>query len=132
MPKNEYKGKTRQEYYKDYISQPEHISRQKKYKQNMRDVKKLYLNEAIGDTCSFCGSTERLELDHINPSVGLDRKAVNHRGLGTSHRHLKTQLSLNNLRWLCYSCHREHSRKQQNAAWKLFISLPLDEQEKLL
>ena len=132
MPKNEYLGKTREEYQKEYRNQPEHISRQKKYKSDFMARKKKYLSENIGDCCSFCQSTENLELDHISPLLGGHHKARGHRGLNTSMSHLEDQIKHNNLRWLCKKCHTEHSNLQRVAAWRHFINLPVDEQEALM
>lgn len=132
MPKNEYLGKTRDQYQKEYRNQPEHIARQKKYKQDFMESKRQYLKENIGDCCAFCGSTENLELDHINPLLGGHHKARGHRGLSTSKRHLEHQIKHNNLRWLCKEHHTEHSNLQRLAAWRHFINLPLAEQEALM
>ena len=129
MPRNEYLDP---EYQKKYRSQPKHAERQKGYKQAHREQKKKLLHEHLGDCCVFCGSTERLELDHINPKLGNHLKVKGHRGLNTSIKHIKHQIGLDNLRWLCYSCHQQHSTNQLQAAWELFISLPLYEQEKLI
>jgi len=125
MPKNVHLDP---DYQKKYRAAPEHAERQRRYKQKMKEQKLQYLNEELGDCCSFCGSKERLELDHINPGIKGEAKANNHRGLATSHKHLKSQLALDNLRWLCYNCHRDHSRRQQDAAWRAYINLPLEEQ----
>lgn len=132
MPKNEYVGKSRQEYLKEYNSQPEHAARQKQYKENLHNKKMEFLTENIGDCCAFCGATENLELDHINPLLGGHHKARGHRGLSTSLTHLQHQVENNNLRWLCKSCHTEHSNLQRQAAWRHFINLPLGEQEALM
>ena len=129
MPKNVHKDP---EYQAKYRSTPEHIARQKQYKQNIKEKKRQILTEAIGDCCSFCGTKENLELDHINPKVGGHHKARGHKGMNTSIRHLTDQLERGNLRWLCHSCHREHTRLQNAAAWKFFIDLPLYEQERLM
>jgi hypothetical protein len=132
MAKNEYVGKTRAEYLKEYQSQPEHPSRQKQYKLDFMARKKEYLREHIGDSCEVCGTKENLELDHINPLLGGHHKARGHRGCNTSLRHIDHQLSHNNLRWLCKEHHTEHSNLQRMAAWRHFINLPLAEQEALM
>ena len=67
MPKNVHLDP---DYQKKYREQPEHSARQKGYKLRMREKKKEVLREAIGECCAHCGTTERLELDHINPLVG--------------------------------------------------------------
>ena len=93
------------------------------------------LTEHIGDCCAKCGSTDRLELDHINP--GLKYESVSdgtarHLKYHRTKKHLTEQLELNNLRWLCYACHRDHSRAQRVAAWQHFINLPLEKQNELI
>jgi 5-methylcytosine-specific restriction endonuclease McrA len=129
MPKNIHLDP---EYQKKYRSQKEHTNRQKKYRQTLKDKKKKLLFESIGDSCSFCGSKENLELDHINPKLGGHYKTRGHRGMNTSVKHIQKQFELNNLRWLCHKCHKEHSKNQLSAAWNYFINLPLDKQEELL
>lgn len=120
------------EYQKDYRSQPEHIARQKQYKLKMRERKHKLLNEHLGDCCSQCGSKDRLELDHINPSIKGHHSATGHRGLNTSLSHIMSQLDENNLQWLCHYCHKERTRLQNGASWNLFINLPLDKQQELM
>jgi len=127
MPKNEYLGKTRKEYYKDYISQDEHKARQKKYKETYDLRLKTYIAEQLGSSCCKCGSKDRLELDHINPKLYHDKKR---RGFNTSMKVFEQ--TKDNLQILCYDCHKKRSRAQQKAAWELFINLPLDEQERLM
>ena len=129
MAKNEYLDP---DYQKKYRSQTEHIARNKQYKQTLHKKKVEMLKEHLGDCCSECGSKDRLELDHINPKVGHTGKANGHRGLNASLRHYRHQLSLDNLRWLCYNCHKIRSAKQLKAAWSLFTSLPIEEQETLI
>jgi 5-methylcytosine-specific restriction endonuclease McrA len=86
------------------------------------------LNEAkehLGGKCVECGTTERLEFDHINPADRTDA-ITNIMGKEALYEELtKCQL-------LCHSCHKERSRRQQAAAWALFTSQPLEVQERLL
>lgn len=129
MPKNVHLDP---DYQKKYRGQSEHIERQQRYKKSFLEKKNQLLKESIGDCCSFCGTKENLELDHIDPKVGGHHKARGHRGKGTSLRHIHSQLKLDNLRWLCKECHREHSALQLKVAWDLYLQLPLDKQEELL
>ena len=129
MPKNVHLDP---EYQKKYRQQEEHKQRQHQYKKTILEKKNKLLKESIGDCCAFCGTTENLELDHINPKVGGHHKHRGHRGKTTSLSHIRSQLQLENLRWLCKDCHRERSNQQMKAAWNLFIELPLDKQEELL
>jgi 5-methylcytosine-specific restriction endonuclease McrA len=45
---------------------------------------------------------------------------------------LQKTLSDDNLQLLCHRCHSKKSKYQRNAAWNLFRSLSLDEQNKLI
>ena len=130
MPKNIHLDP---DYQKKYRSQEEHVARQQRYKVTNLEKKKKYLHEHLGDKCVWCGSQENLELDHINPSVGKKgNKTFGSRGVTTPFYHLKEQCELNNLRWLCHDCHKEHSVLQRHAAWQHFTHLPLEEQEKIM
>ena len=91
---------------------------------NQRPNAKQWLKENVGDTCVFCGATELIEYDHINP--GLKKHVSIHNCLA------RAQEEGPNLRPLCYNCHKEHSILQRRAAYKLFINLPLHEQERLI
>jgi len=127
MPKNEYLDP---DYQKKYRSSSEHKERQQKYKETLRQKKKDLLVEHIGDCCALCGSNDRMELDHINPAH--KPKVLEHRGLNGSIKEMKKQLSIDNLRWLCYDCHKQRTSLQLRAAWNLFITLPLEQQEQLI
>ena len=99
----------------------------KEWRQLNFDRKKQWLSENLGDCCSFCGSKENLEVDHINPGLRTDE-----RGKCKSLKHFKEQLEINNLRHLCEDCHKKHSFAQHRAAIALFNSLPLAKQEELI
>ena len=79
-----------------------------------------------GEHCCKCGSKEKLEWDHINPALigksrGFKTMTIN-----------KLKEEIDNLQVLCKKCHLKKSKAEQLAAWNLFISLPLDEQQQLL
>ena len=124
MPKNVHLDP---DYQKNYREHPEHVQRQRKYKQTYDLRLKTYIAEQLGSSCCQCGSKDRLELDHINPLLYHDRAR---RGFNTSMKVFEE--TKHNLQVLCYSCHKKRTRAQQKAAWKLFINLPLDEQEALM
>jgi 5-methylcytosine-specific restriction endonuclease McrA len=106
-----------------YSKNPEIYSKRNKEK---RENRRKQLYESLGNKCSKCESTSLLEIDHINP--GLKKNRVSPLAQGIS----KTINELDNLQLLCYECHRERSKHQKNAAWNLFKSLPLEQQEKLI
>lgn len=91
-----------------------------------RQDRREFLYENLGNSCSVCGSTEKLEFDHINPAFKSGRNSFLSMGIDT----IRSQLD--NIQVLCHKCHKEKSTSQKNAAWKLFVSLPLEEQEKLI
>ena len=115
------------DYQKKYRSQPEHVERQRKYKESYDLRLKTYIAEHLGSSCCKCGSKDRLELDHINPLLYHDKKR---RGFNTSMKVFNE--TKHNLQILCHKCHKERSIAQQKASWDLFINLPLDEQERLM
>jgi 5-methylcytosine-specific restriction endonuclease McrA len=91
-----------------------------------REKRRELIYEALGNICKECGSKSNLEIDHINP--GLKQNRVSPLSQGFS----KTISELDNLRLLCKSCHSRRTHYQKNAAWNLFKSLPLEEQNKLI
>ena len=130
--KPEQREKQRARSLKWRAANPE---RAKEQQLSRTEKKRQILSEAIGDCCAFCGSTDRLEMDHINPGLkhlstppGTRRDQKCSRSIA----HIKEQLALDNLRWLCYTCHRDHSTAQHKAAIELFNSLPLTQQEELI
>ncbi len=130
MPKNVHLDP---EYQKKYRNDPEHVARQKKYKETNLLKKKTFLAKHLGTSCKWCGSKEDLEIDHINPSLGKEHNnTIGSRGITTPLYHLKEQVELNNLRWLCHNCHTEHSVLQRHAARQHFTHLSLEEQEAIM
>jgi 5-methylcytosine-specific restriction endonuclease McrA len=90
-----------------------------------RENRKKLIYEALGNKCVDCGSTSNLEIDHINPSLKENRISPLAQGLSKT-------LDDDNLQLLCHCCHTKKSKYQRNAAWNLFRSLPLEEQNKLI
>ena len=91
-----------------------------------REKRRQVIFETLGGCCVQCGSTTSLEIDHINPLHKKSRQSVLSQGLS------KTMTELDNLQLLCKVCHKVKSDAQRVAAYKLFFSLPLQEQEKLI
>jgi 5-methylcytosine-specific restriction endonuclease McrA len=90
-----------------------------------RENRRKLIYEALGNKCVKCGSTSNLEIDHINPSLKENRISPLAQGLSKT-------LDDDNLQLLCHCCHTKKSKYQRNAAWNLFRSLPLEEQNKLI
>ena len=91
-----------------------------------REKRRELIYHSLGNVCKECGSKSNLEIDHINP--GLKQSRVSPLSQGFS----KTISELDNLQLLCKSCHTKRTHYQKNAAWNLFKSLPLEEQNKLI
>ena len=82
--------------------------------------------ELLGGKCVQCGCNENLDFDHKNP--GTKQSTVSYLSLGEQGcLELKDDFQL-----LCRDCHHNRSSAQKRAAWQLFISLPLYEQERLI
>ncbi len=90
-----------------------------------RENRRKLIYESLGNKCVECGSTSNLEIDHINPSLKENRISPLAQGLSKT-------LTDNNLQLLCHCCHTKKSKYQRNAAWNLFRSLSLEEQNKLI
>jgi 5-methylcytosine-specific restriction endonuclease McrA len=91
-----------------------------------REKRRELIYEALGNQCVECGSKSNLEIDHINP--GLKQSRVSPLSQGFS----KTINELENLQLLCKFCHTKRTQHQRNAAWNLFKSLPLEQQNILI
>lgn len=107
----------------DYARNPEKTRERNKLK---REKRKETIFEHLGGKCCKCDSTERLELDHIDPSLKTSKQSLLSMGLD------KALQECDNIQLLCHCCHKEKSLAQKAAAWKLFTSLPLDQQNQLI
>ena len=114
----------RRQYHRDYHAQNPHYARnsQERKRQRNRDI----IAEHCGESCCKCGSTENLEYDHINPSLKESKQSF----LSIGKESLLRQID--NIQVLCRKCHTTKSNLQKKAAWKLFTSLTLEEQEQLI
>lgn len=105
------------------------VANKEKAAKSMRAMRQRtadYVYEQKGQQCCNCGSTERLEWDHINPAlIGKNR---NFKSMSPT----AIKEEIDNLQVLCFHCHLKRSKAQQIAAWKMFISLPLEEQERIV
>lgn len=92
--------------------------------------RKELLNEAklsLGGKCIWCGATENLEFDHIDDS----KKEHN---VGNAVRNTREVFwnEVGKCQLLCVSCHNKRTTAQKRAKQKLWLSLPLEERERLL
>jgi 5-methylcytosine-specific restriction endonuclease McrA len=98
----------------------------REFNTRLRYEKKNFIIENLGSKCCKCGTTDYLEIDHINPGLKKDRKCL----YVCSWERIKSEM--NNLQLLCSSCHQDRSQLQKNAAWFYFKNLPLEDQYKLM
>ena len=92
--------------------------------------RKELLSEAklfLGGKCAWCGITKNLEFDHIDDS----KKEHN---VGNAVRNTKDVFwnEVGKCQLLCVNCHNRRTTAQKRAKQKLWLSLPLEEREKLL
>jgi len=106
-----------------YAKNP-HLAKEKQDAKRERNRQIIY--EHCGRECCKCGSRENLEFDHINPSLKTSKQSFLSIGKGS----LLNQID--NIQVLCHYCHKAKSTAQKKAAWKLFTSLSLEDQQKLL
>ena len=114
----------RRQFHRDYYVKNPHYAKSSQEKKRERNRQIIY--EHCGNTCNCCGSSKDLEFDHVNPLFKKSRQSL----LSIGKADLESQLD--NIQVLCHTCHKKKSTAQKNAAWKLFSSLPLKEQEKLI
>ena len=98
----------------------------REFNTRLRYEKKNFIIENLGSKCCKCGTTDCLEIDHINPGLKKDRKCL----YVCSWDRIKSEM--NNLQLLCSSCHQDRSQLQKNAAWFYFKILPLEDQYRLM
>ena len=115
------KEKRRRWAREHYAKNPDKVNQVNKVK---REKRKTILFEHLGNKCCKCGSTKKLELDHINPLLKTTRQSILSVGL---ERALK---ECDNIQLLCKECHTRKSQAQKKAAYYLFYNMPLEEQEK--
>lgn len=92
--------------------------------------RKELLSEAklfLGGKCAWCGITENLEFDHIDDS----KKEHN---VGNAVRNTREVFwnEVGKCQLLCVNCHNKRTTAQKRAKQKLWLSLPLEERERLL
>lgn len=81
----------------------------------------------LGGKCVWCGTTENLEFDHIDDS----KKEHN---VGNAVRNTREVFwnEVGKCQLLCVNCHNKRTTAQKRAKQKLWLSLSLEERERLL
>ena len=119
----EYQRKYRENNPYKYVDK--RTKEQHKIKNSLqREKRKSILFENLGNKCCKCDSTEKLELDHINPLLKTNRQSILSIGL---ERALE---ECDNIQLLCKECHIKKSQAQKKAAYYLFYNMSLEEQER--
>ena len=124
MSTREQKLEAKRRYYQKNKNKINQESRE--INTRLRYQKKNFIIENLGSKCCECGTTDCLEIDHINPGLKKDRRCL----YVCSWNRIKSEM--NNLQLLCTYCHHKKSQLQRDTAWFYFKSLPLEEQEKLM
>jgi 5-methylcytosine-specific restriction endonuclease McrA len=106
-----------------YAKKREYYQQRNKEK---REKRREVIFESLGNKCCLCGSTDRMEIDHINPSLKTSRQSILSYGLE------KSLGEIDNLRLLCYNHHRIWSTAQRKAAYRLLYALPVEDQQRLV
>jgi hypothetical protein len=124
-----YKNKERcnERHLQYYENNKEKLKGQNTKNNNKRRQKlKEQAKEKLGGKCVWCGTTENLEFDHIDPA---------HKKLTIGKIDCSLELwwkEVEKCRLLCKSCHKEHSDAEMAAKHLYWINLPFDEREKLI
>ena len=106
-----------------YHKHKEHYLSKQKEK---RELRRQFILEQLGDTCSICGSKDDIEFDHINPALKTSRQSILSKGI------VSIKEELPNMQPLCHSCHKRRSVAQKKAAWEVFCRLTKEEQDGII
>jgi len=82
----------------------------KEYMKNRRAKRRALVLEMLGDSCARCGSTEELEVNHIDRV----QKVVTLSGAGLDRACNKIVEEIKKCELLCIECHKDYTRGQ----WK--------------
>lgn len=117
----ENKRKKDLEYY--HKNKETRVAKQIERRKELLSEAKLFL----GGKCVWCGITENLEFDHIDDS----KKEHN---VGNAVRNTREVFwnEVGKCQLLCVNCHNKRTTAQKRAKQKLWLSLPLEERERLL
>ncbi len=128
-----YRNKIKDEIFKENKRKKDldyyHKNKETRVAKQIERRKEL-LSEAksfLGGKCVWCGTTENLEFDHIDDS----KKEHN---VGNAVRNTREVFwnEVGKCQLLCVNCHNKRTTAKKRAKQKLWLSLPLEEREKLL
>jgi len=123
----ENKEKCNERNLQYYENNKEKLKKQNAVNNNKRRQKlKEQAREKLGGKCVWCGASENLEFDHIDPA---------HKKMTIGNISCSLELwwkEIEKCRLLCKSCHKKHSDAEMAAKHLYWISLPFDEREKLI
>jgi 5-methylcytosine-specific restriction endonuclease McrA len=124
MATREKKLEAKRRYYQKHKNRLNEESRE--LNTRLRYEKKNFIIENLGSKCYKCGTTDCLEIDHINPGLKKNQRCL----YVCSWDRIKSEID--NLQLLCSSCHQERSQLQKDTSWFYFKNLPLEEQNNLM
>lgn len=83
----------------------------RQYMSERREQRRQQLREMLGEACVFCGSTDSLEFDHVDPTT-KSFTISNAKALDGPWDRLVTEVL--KCRLLCSPCHIERTREQKS------------------
>jgi 5-methylcytosine-specific restriction endonuclease McrA len=81
--------------------------RRREYTNDFRASRKMEATKRLGGRCSMCGSTAKLEFDHIDPAS----KTINIAKLWTASR-VRFEAEVSKCQLLCKACHIAKSQAE--------------------
>lgn len=99
-------------------------ARQRAYQAQWIEARRQKGLEHLGGACALCGSTENLEVDHIDPATKSPALRSLHTGTFWSWSWPRVLAELAKCRALCHDCHEaksagEHATGERNGSAKL-------------
>jgi 5-methylcytosine-specific restriction endonuclease McrA len=86
---------------------PHTLEQKRLHSQKVRAERKQYAHKFLGGSCSKCGSTNNLEMDHLDPAT-----KVNNVSRMFTYSMAKFMAELRKCQLLCTNCHRERTKLQ--------------------
>ena len=128
-----YKSKIKDEAFKENKRKRDlayyHKTKEVRVAKQIEKRKELLIEakEKLGGKCIWCETNENLQFDHIDDSIkeyNVANAVINTRKVFWD--------EVGKCQLLCVSCHNKRTTAQKRAKQKLWLSLPLEEREKLL
>lgn len=107
-----------------------YLRNKEKCVQQATDIRHKTLEECrshLGGKCAWCGSTEDLQFDHIDPAQKLGNICKFYRKA----KREKLWEEVNKCQLLCKVCHHKRSNAQRHAAHKAWLMIPFEERMRL-